>query len=104
VTMSSVIASVKDLITSMFEVTFSVFTSAFDAIYGLLLVFINFFAGIFTTVLHMAKSILEGVGGVGKFIASNIVVIAIIACGGYGYLEYQRRQGRPVDIGGKRLN
>jgi hypothetical protein len=34
----------------------------------------------------------------------NIVVIAIIAGGAYGFLRYQSRQGRPVRVGDKKLN
>lgn len=34
----------------------------------------------------------------------NIVVIALIAGGIFGYLKYQGRQNRPVSVGNKKLN
>ncbi|CAL5872741.1 uncharacterized protein PFLUO_LOCUS7008 [Penicillium psychrofluorescens] len=102
--MSSIITSLKDLIGSMFEVIFSVIGGAFDAVSGLVTALIEFVVGTVKMALHAVGSTLEAAGGVGKFIASNIVVIAIIAACGYGYLQYQGRQGRPVKAGAKKLN
>ncbi|CAI7581635.1 unnamed protein product [Penicillium discolor] len=102
--MTSIITSIKDLITSIFEVIFSVVKSTLDTGYQLLLAFVDFFAGIPKMLEHMVKGSLEAVGGVGTFIASNIVVIAIIALCSYGYLVYLRREGRPVQVGTKKLN
>jgi hypothetical protein len=117
-------ASFNDLITSGVEVISSVFKGVFDLIYDILVAFINFFAGIPTMVLHMVKGTSEALGGLGKFIASessipdcpknprvnstckkgNIVVIGLIAGGAYGYLEYRRRHGHPVNVEHKKLN
>ncbi|KAJ5164574.1 uncharacterized protein N7500_006404 [Penicillium coprophilum] len=102
--MASIITSVKDLITSIFEVIFSVFKSILDTGYQLLMAFVNFFASIPKMLQQMVKGSLEAAGGIGSFIASNIVVIALIALGSYGYLAYQRRQGRPLQAGSKKLN
>ncbi|KAJ5636019.1 uncharacterized protein N7484_009332 [Penicillium longicatenatum] len=102
--MSSIITSIKDLIASLFEVIFSVFQTAFGTVYSLLHAFIDFFVGIFRMGFRAVGETLEALGGIGKFIASNVVVIALIAGGAYGYLHYQRRQGRPVKVGEKKLN
>lgn len=121
--MSSIIASIKDLVTSVFEVILSLFDKGFDVVYGLLDTVINFFVGIFKTALYTVGGALEAVGGIGKFLASessalnihripvlivlalgNLVVLALIAGGFFGYKEYQRRQGRPVKVGEKTLN
>ena len=69
--MSSLITSLKDLVASIFEVIFSTFKSAFDAVYGILLAFVNFFVDIARMALHTVKGTLEAAGGVGKFIASE---------------------------------
>jgi hypothetical protein len=69
--MLSVITSFNDPITSVFGVIFSVFTSVIDMLYGLLVAFINFFAGIPRMVLHMVKGISEALGGLGEFIAGE---------------------------------
>jgi phage-related protein len=102
--MTSIITSIKDLIASIFEVIFSVVKSTLGTVYDLLMAFVDFFAGIPKMLLHTVKGSLETAGGIGTFITSNIVVIAIIALGGYGYLAYQRREGRPVHAGTKKLN
>ncbi|KAJ6128501.1 hypothetical protein N7471_009718 [Penicillium samsonianum] len=102
--MTSIITSVKDLIASVFEVIFSVVKNTLDTAYQLLMAFVDFFVGIPKMLEHTVKGSLEAVGGVGTFIASNIVVIAIIALGGYGYLAYLRRDGRPVQAGVKKSN
>ncbi|OQD68858.1 hypothetical protein PENDEC_c030G02788 [Penicillium decumbens] len=102
--MSSLITSLKDLLAAIFEVIFSTFKSAFNGVYGILHAFLSFFAGIVEVALRTVKGTLEAAGGVGKFIASNLLVITLIAVGAYGYLNYQRRQGRPVKVGDKKLN
>lgn len=72
--MTSIITSIKDLITSIFEVIFSVVKSTLDTGYELLLAFVNFFAGIPKMLEHTVKGSLEAVGGVGAFIASEFLM------------------------------
>ncbi|KAJ5369771.1 uncharacterized protein N7496_005863 [Penicillium cataractarum] len=102
--MSSIITSLKDLVASMFEVIFSVFNGAIDMVSGLIMGLVNSVIGIVKMALHTVGNFLEAAGGVGKFVASNIVIIALIAGGVYGYLQYQARRGRPVKVGHKKLN
>ncbi|KOS44254.1 hypothetical protein ACN38_g4813 [Penicillium nordicum] len=102
--MTSIITSIKDLITSIFEVIFSVVKNTLGTGYELLLAFSDFFAGIPKMLEHIVKGSSEAVGGVRTFITSNIVIIAMIALGSYGYLVYLRREGRPVQDGTKKLN
>ncbi|KAJ5189663.1 hypothetical protein N7491_008292 [Penicillium cf. griseofulvum] len=102
--MTSIITSIKDLITSIFEVIFSVVKNTLGTGYQLLMAFVDFFAGIPKMLLHTVNGSLEAAGGIGTFVTSNIIVIAMIALGGYGYLVYQRREGRPVHAGTKKLN
>jgi phage-related protein len=119
--MASIITSIKDLITSIFEVIFSVFKSAIDTVSSLLRAFFDFFAGIPIMIGHMVKGSLEAAGGVGSFIAGefqylvisineltvyakgNIVIISLIALGSFGYLAYLRRDGRPASTASKKL-
>ncbi|KAJ6104705.1 hypothetical protein N7523_011025 [Penicillium sp. IBT 18751x] len=102
--MSSIITSIKDLITSIFEVIFSSFKGVFDGVYGIIHAFFGFFIDIIKMALNTVKGTLEAAGGVGKFVASNLLVIVVIGIGAYGYLDYQRRQGRTVKVGSKKLN
>ncbi|KAJ5860238.1 uncharacterized protein N7529_007548 [Penicillium soppii] len=102
--MSSIITSIKDLIASVFEVIFAVFHTALDTTTGLLKAIVDFFVDTIRLAFSAVGNVLGAAGGVGKFVASNIVVIAIIAGGAYGFLRYQSRQGRPVRVGDKKLN
>lgn len=72
--MTSIITSIKDLITSIFEVIFSVVKSTLDTGYQLLQAFVDFFAGIPKMLEHTVKGSLEAVGGVGTFIASEFLM------------------------------
>jgi phage-related protein len=74
--MSSIITSVKDLISSIFEVIFSVFHTAFDTTYGLIAAIVNSFIGTLRLALRTAGSTLEAAGGVGKFIASKLWILS----------------------------
>ncbi|KAJ5466968.1 hypothetical protein N7475_004720 [Penicillium sp. IBT 31633x] len=102
--MTSIITSIKDLVTSLFEVVFSVFKSALDTVYHVLLAFVKFFGGIPKMLQHMVQGTLEATGGVAKFITSNIIIISLIALGSYGYMVYLRRNGRSAQVGNKKLN
>lgn len=69
--MSSIITSLKDLFTSVFEVIFSVFNGAIDMVSGLVMGFVNSVIGIIKMALHTVGNLLEAAGGVGKFVASK---------------------------------
>lgn len=71
--MTSIITSVKDLITSVFEVIFSVVKGAVDTVYQLFVAFVDFFAGIPKMIQHLVKGTLEATGGVGAFITSRFL-------------------------------
>lgn len=73
-TMTSIITSIKDLLTSIFEVIFSVVKSTLDTGYQLLLAFADFFAGIPKMLQHLLKGSLEATGGVGAFVASKFLM------------------------------
>lgn len=72
--MTSIITSIKDLITSIFEVIFSVVKNTLDTGYQLLQAFVDFFADIPKMLEHTVKGSLEAVGGVGTFIASEFLM------------------------------
>ncbi|KAJ5980635.1 hypothetical protein N7481_007933 [Penicillium waksmanii] len=102
--MTSVIASIKDLICSVFEVMFSTIKTAFDTVFSIFHALFTSIVSVFGILLNTAKDAVGAVGGVGKFIASNIFVLAFVGIGIYGFLNYRSRQGRPVKVGNKKLN
>lgn len=69
--MSSIITSLKDLFTSVFEVIFSVFNGAIDMVSGLVTGLVNSVIGLVKMALHTVSNLLEAAGGVGKFVASE---------------------------------
>lgn len=69
--MPSILASLNDLFTSIFEVIFSVFHSAFDTVSGLLTGVAQFLVGSVQMVLHTAAETLKAAGGLGNLIASE---------------------------------
>ena len=69
--MSSIITSLKDLFTSVFEVIFSVFNGAIDTVSGLVTGLVNSVIGLIRIALHTVSNLLEAAGGVGKFVASE---------------------------------
>ncbi|KAJ5129321.1 uncharacterized protein N7515_005360 [Penicillium bovifimosum] len=101
--MTSIITSIKDLITSVFEVIFSVFKSAIDTVSSLLYAVFDFFAGIPIMIGHMVKGSLEAAGGVGSFVAGNIVIISLVVLGSFGYMAYVRGDKRPASTASKKL-
>lgn len=112
--MLSILDSFGDLAVSVFEVISSVCETTFNMLYELLRRIINFFIDIPEMALHVVKGLSEIFGGVGRFVTGeplllimmnycvnnypkgNVVAIAIIAGGFYGYLKYQRRQWYPA--------
>lgn len=64
----------------------------------------HLFAGIINMILEFFKGVVELAGGIGKFLFGNILVIGVLVAAFFGFLEYQRRQGRTVKVGDKKLN
>ncbi|KAB5531426.1 hypothetical protein GE09DRAFT_1228225 [Coniochaeta sp. 2T2.1] len=86
---NDLVASIYELFASVVGGIYSAIHAVFAAVFGLFSGFVNLFADIF-------KGAFDVVGGLGKFLASNIVIVAIIALGGYAFVRYQNAQGRPA--------
>lgn len=127
--MTSVIGSIKDLITSVFEVIFSTIKTIFEAALSVFHILFTSVISVLGQVFATFKDALGATAGVGKFFASkcvyfkalnlntwaakyysltcnqgNIFVLAFIGIGIYVYLNKRSRQGRPVRIGNKKMN
>ncbi|CAI7641142.1 unnamed protein product [Penicillium pancosmium] len=72
--MTSVIASIKDLICSVFEVIFSTIKTAFDTVFSIFHTLFASIVSVFGILLNTAKDAVGAVGGVGKFIANRVRV------------------------------
>ncbi|KAF2816464.1 uncharacterized protein BDZ99DRAFT_433734 [Mytilinidion resinicola] len=102
--MSGIFQSLSDLVTSLFEVIGSFFKTFFDLIYGVFAMIVNLFSGAINLVLDFFKGLVELTGGVVGFVFGNILIIGVLAVAFFGFLQYQRNQGRTVKVGDKKLN
>ncbi|KAK3064134.1 hypothetical protein LTS18_009827 [Coniosporium uncinatum] len=102
--MASLVHALRDLISSILETISAIFTAAYDLIAGTLHGIFSFCIGVVNLALETLQGTLNAMGGVGKFIISNFVVIAVVGLAAFVFLTYQRSQGRPVVVGNKKLN
>jgi len=101
---AGIFQSLSDLVSSLFEVVGSIFKTFFDLIYNVFAMIINLFSGAINMVLEFFKGLVELTGGVVGFVFGNILIIGVLAVAFFGFLQYQRNQGRTVKVGDKKLN
>lgn len=119
--MASAFSALGDFIKSIYELILSMFQTFFGLIETFVKLIVNFFTSVINLFADTTKGIFDVLGGVGSFLIgmfqlvlttaqttnlsiANAAVIAIGAAAFYGYLFYQRRQGQPVTVQGKKLN
>ncbi|KAH8901871.1 hypothetical protein BR93DRAFT_942027 [Coniochaeta sp. PMI_546] len=99
----SIGAAINDLFSSIYELFASVLGGIYNTIHAILAAIIGLFSGFINLIGDVFKGAVDVVGGLGKFLAKmltefvligNIVIVGIIAAGGYAYVRYQ--QGRPI--------
>ncbi|KAK3940191.1 hypothetical protein QBC46DRAFT_341751 [Diplogelasinospora grovesii] len=92
----AVTSAVNDLIASVYELLASLFSGVYNIVHSIITAVLGLFTGFFTLMADVFSGVVDVVGGLGKFVAGNIVVIGIIAAAGYGFVRYQQTQGRSV--------
>jgi hypothetical protein len=110
-----IFASIGELFASFFHTLATLVTSIFNTITGLITGVVNLF-------VSTVGNVLEVFGETGKFLfgkisyfhyhfpstlttpAGNAFLFLIVGIGAYGYLRYQRSQGKTVTVGDKKLN
>ncbi|KAK1976075.1 hypothetical protein LZ30DRAFT_604172 [Colletotrichum cereale] len=92
--------AVQDLFSSIYELLSSIFNAFYHVLQTLFNTIIGFFTGIVNLISDVFSGAIDVVGGLGKFILSNFVIIGVIAAGGYAYVHYTA-QGRQVTAGKK---
>lgn len=123
--MSSIIHSLSDLAQSLLEVVWSLFTTAGELVQKTVEFVLHFFSGAINLVVEFFKGLVDLAGGIVGFImgeydrawracgiermdanemAGNIAILAVLAVGFFGFLQYQRQQGKTVQVGNKKLN
>ncbi|KXH69007.1 hypothetical protein CSAL01_11484 [Colletotrichum salicis] len=103
-TTHNVIMAVSNAIQDLFSSIYELLSSIFNAFYHVLQTIFNTIIGFFTGLVNLITDVFQGaidvVGGFGKFVLSNFVIIGVIAAGGYAYVRYTS-QGRQVATGKK---
>ncbi|KAF1969333.1 hypothetical protein BU23DRAFT_513388 [Bimuria novae-zelandiae CBS 107.79] len=102
--MSSIISSLTDLAKSLVEVVWSLFTTAGHLAQQTVEFVLRFFTGALNLVIEFFKGLVDLAGGIVQFVLGNIAMLAVLALAFFGFLQYQRSQGRPVTVGNKKLN
>jgi phage-related protein len=119
--MSSIINAMSDLVTSMVELVWSFFTTAGHLVQNTVQFAAKFASEIVELVINFFKGLVDLFGGIVSFlvgelhrdtmlsylandIAGNVLMLAVVAAAVFGFLQYQRSQGRSVQVGNKKLN
>jgi hypothetical protein len=121
--MSSIVSSLSDLVKSLVEVVWSLFTTAGELVQKTIQFVLHLFTGAINLVVEFGKGIVDLFGGIVSFLlgmsthtaqpredeaanrfTGNIAVLAVLGLAFFGFLQYQRRQGNTVQVGNKKLN
>ncbi|KAK4135221.1 hypothetical protein BT67DRAFT_448864 [Trichocladium antarcticum] len=103
--------AITDLVKSIAEL----FSSVFNAVYSIVHSFITNILALLASFLalfgDLGKGVIDLVGGVGRFVAGNVVVLGVVAAAGYAYIRFvqqPQQQGRKPAIvngaGAKKVN
>ncbi|KAK4041351.1 hypothetical protein C8A01DRAFT_14909 [Parachaetomium inaequale] len=100
----AVTSAITDLVKSAGELLSSVLGAAYAIVHSFISGLLGLFAGFFAFVGDVGKGVLDLAGGVGKFVAANAAILAVIAAAGYAYVRFvqqPQQQGRkPAVVNG----
>ncbi|KAH7093433.1 hypothetical protein FB567DRAFT_544787 [Paraphoma chrysanthemicola] len=102
--MSSIVGALKDVVTSFVELIWSFFTTAAHLVENTLQFAAKFATEIVDLVINFFKGLVDLAGGIVSFVVGNVLMLAVLSAAVFGFLQYQRSQGRPVQVGNKKLN
>jgi hypothetical protein len=125
--MSSIVSSLSDLVKSMVEVVWSLFTTAGQLVEKTIQFVLHLFTSAINLVIEFGKGLVDLFGGIVSFLlgksrhlplpepayntdnsnrngVGNLAILAVLGLAFFGFLQYQRRQGNTVQVGNKKLN
>jgi hypothetical protein len=121
--MSSIVKSLSDVFTSLLELVWSFFATAGELVQKtasfvlkfaseVVDLFVNFFRGLIDLAGGIVGFVLGrsfyicNVSGIQRWyrIIGNILMLGVLAAAIFGFLQYQRNQGKTVKVGNKKLN
>ncbi|KAL6865669.1 hypothetical protein ACO1O0_001764 [Amphichorda felina] len=98
----AITSAISDFLQSLYELLSSVLGSAYSLGHSILTAVFSFVGGLLTLAGNVAGGLVDIAGGVGKFVAGNIVVVAVGALAAFAFVRYTA-QGRQL-AGGKKTN
>lgn len=102
--MSSIIKAVSDLFASLVELVWSFFTTAAGLIQKTADFALKFVTEILGLVVNFFHGLVDLAGDIVSFVFGNVLMLGVVAVGVFAFLQYQRSQGRAVQVGNKKLN
>ena len=102
--MTSILAAIKDVFASLAELIWSFVSTAMDLAQKTLHFFLSFVQEIFQLVVNFFRGLVDLAGGIFGFVLGNILMLGVVAAAVFGFLQYQRSQGKQVTVGGKKMN
>ncbi|KAK4188605.1 hypothetical protein QBC35DRAFT_354172, partial [Podospora australis] len=89
--------AITDLVSSIFELFSSFLGAIYTIIYSFFAGVLGLFTGFFAFIADIFKGVFDVTSGVGKFVSSNVVILALIGAGVYAYSRFatpaQQRKG-----------
>ena len=118
--MSAIVSAMSDLVSSVVELVWSFFTTAGHLVQNTAQFATKFATEILSLIVSFFQGLVDLAGGIvsfavgesrrlSKIIAEltstgNVIMLAVVAAAVFGFLQYQRSQGRPVQVGNKKFN
>ncbi|CAN9477518.1 unnamed protein product [Alternaria alternata] len=102
--MSSIVNALSDLFKSLVELVWSFFTTAGALVQKTAQFALNFATETIDLVVNFFRGLVDLAGGIVSFILGNVLMLGVVAAAVFGFLQYQRSQGRQVTVGNKKLN
>ncbi|KAK5659612.1 hypothetical protein OQA88_816 [Cercophora sp. LCS_1] len=87
----AITTAITDLFSSVYELFASLIGAAYTIVHSFVAGIASLFAGFFAFIADIFQGVFDIVGGVGKFVTGNIVILGIIGAGVYGYLHFTRQ-------------
>ena len=99
----AITTAISDLFASFYELFASIIGTMYSMVHALFSAVVNFVTGIFTLIADVLGGFVEMAGGIGKFLASNVAILAVGVIGAVLFVRYTA-QGQKVVQGAKKTN
>ncbi|KAK7424673.1 hypothetical protein QQX98_000249 [Neonectria punicea] len=96
----AITTAISDFVNSIYELFASLIGTVYAILHSTVTAVFSFITGFFNLVGDVVSGLIDVAGGLGKFVAGNIVLISIGALGAFAYVRYTA-QGRQLAEGKK---